>query len=244
MEEQKGKIRWNGQIERILSEEGERALCYSWLHTQSQKRYANLNNYIAIPTIVLSTIAGTASIGSQTLFNDPTASSVGIGVLSLTVSVLNTLASHFGWAKRTESHRMTSSSYSKVHRFIMIELSLPRKERMEAQDMLKVVRDQLDRLQETSPQVPEQVVFLFKKQFGETTPNLSKPDITNGLDPIHVHVEGQSPPITDAFKNPPKTSTDDRTQDSLRMSSLARPLIVSEADSSRTSSSSCSQSTT
>jgi len=242
MDEQKGKIRWNTQIERILSEEGERALCYSWLHTHSQKRYTNLNNYIAIPTIVLSTIAGTASIGSQALFNDPAASSVGIGILSLTVSVLNTLSSHFGWSSRKESHRMTSSSYSKIHRFIMIELSLPRSERMEAQDMLKVVRDQLDRLHENSPQVPESVVAAFKKQFGDSTPDISKPDITNGLDPIYVHVEGQSPPITGRF--PVKISTGDRTRGSSQMSSLARPLIVSEADSNHTSSSSCNQSTT
>jgi len=242
MEDQKGKIRWNSQIERILSEEGERALCYSWLHTQSQKRYTNLNNYIAIPTIVLSTIAGTASIGSQALFNDPAASSVGIGVLSLTVSVLNTLASHFGWSSRKESHRMTSSAYSKIHRFIMIELSLPRSERMEAQDMLKVVRDQLDRLHENSPQIPESVISAFKRQFGESTPDISKPDITNGLDPIYVHVEGQSPPITGRFTI--KTSNVGHTQDTSQTSSLARPLIVSEADSNHTSSSSCNLSTT
>ena len=234
MEEQKGKIRWNGQIERILSEEGERALCYSWLHTQSQKRYTTMNNYITIPTIILSTVAGTASIGSQALFNDPAASSVGIGVLSLTVSVLNTLASHFGWAALKESHRMTSSSYSKIHRFIMIELSLPRTERMEAQDMLKVVRDQLDRLHENSPQVPDQIIQKFRKQFGESTPHLSKPDITNGLDPIEVHKEGQSPAETERFTI--KISNDGRTQDKSQMSSLARPLIESEVDSSHTSS--------
>jgi len=234
MDDQKGKIKWNGQIERILSEEGERALCYSWLHTHSQKRYTTMNNYITIPTIVLSTIAGTASIGSQSLFSDPAASSIGIGALSLTVSVLNTLASHFGWAARKEAHRMTSSSYSKIHRFIMIELSLPRTERMEAQDMLKVVRDQLDRLHENSPQIPDQIIRKFKKQFGDTTPHLSKPDITNGLDPIQVHKEGQSPAETERFTI--KISSGDRTQDTSQMSSLARPLIESEADSNHTSS--------
>jgi hypothetical protein len=235
MEEVKGKIKWNSQIERILSEEGERALCYSWLHSQSQKRYTVMNNYITIPTIVLSTVAGTASIGSQSLFNDPAASSIGIGVLSLCVSVLNTLASHFGWAALKESHRMTSSSYSKIHRFIMIELSLPRKERMEAQDMLKVVRDQLDRLHENSPQLSDNIINLFKKQFGHTTPDLSKPNITNGLDPIQVHKEGQSPPPdTDRFTI--KISSGDRTQDTSQMSSLARPLIESEVDNNHTSS--------
>ena len=242
MDDQKIKIKWNGQIERILSEEGERALCYSWLHTHSQKRYTILNNYITIPTIILSTIAGTASIGSQSLFNDPAASSIGIGVLSLTVSVLNTIASHFGWAALKESHRMTSSAYSKIHRFILIELSLPRKERMEAQDMLKVVRDQLDRLHENSPQVPDNIIQKFKKQFGESTPDLSKPNITNGLDPIQVHKEGQSPADTDRFAI--RISSADRTRDTSQTSSSVRPQIESEVDSSRTSSLICTQSTT
>ena len=232
MESQKVRVKWNTQIETILSEECERALCFSWLHTNAQKRYANLNNYIAIPTIIFSTVAGTASIGSQALFDNSNLASIGIGALSLTVSVLNTLASHFGWAKRTESHRMTSSAYSKIHRFIMIELSLPRGERMEAQDMLKVVRDQLDRLQETSPQVPEQTIASFIKKFGKNTPELSKPGITNGLDPIIVHVDGQSPAPTEAFRL--KTSTDDHTPDTSQTSSSVRPQISSGADSSRT----------
>jgi hypothetical protein len=124
----------------------------------------------------------------------------------------------------------------------MIELSLPRNERMAAQDMLKVVRDQLDRLHENSPQIPDQIISKFKKQFGTTTPEISKPDITNGLDPIYVHVEGQSPAPTGRFSI--KTSNDDHTPDKSQMSSLARPLIVSEADSNHTSSSSCNSSTT
>jgi hypothetical protein len=237
MQDTTDKIRWNSQIERIIAEEGERALCYSWLHSKAEKMFSSYNNYIALPTIVLSTIAGTASIGSQTLFSDPKASSVGIGAISLAVGIFNTISTHFGWAKRAEAHRITGVTYSKIHRFIVIELSLPRDERMGAQDMLKVVREQLDRLQETSPQVPDAIITLFKKTFGSTTPDLSKPEITNGLDPIQVYVEGSSP---EAFK----TSSVYHTQDKSQMLSLARQLIESEADNSHTSSSSCNSSTT
>jgi len=223
-----GNIKWNSQIERIIAEQGERALCYAWLHTHAEKRYSTFYNYIALPTIVLSTVAGTASIGSQTLFSDPVASSVGIGTLSLIVGVLNTVSTHFGWAKRSEAHRQTSVAYSKIHRFILVELSLPRSERIQAGDMLKVVREQLDRLQETSPQVPDGIISKFKKTFGATTPDLSKPEITNGLDPIDVYVEGSSP---EGFK----TSTACHIPDTLQTSSLARPLIESGADNSHTS---------
>ena len=237
MEDTTDKIRWNSQIERIIAEEGERALCYSWLHSKSEKLYSSYNNYITLPTIVLSTIAGTASIGSQVLFDDARASSVGIGAISLAVGIFNTISTHFGWAKRAEAHRLSGVNYSKIHRFIVIELSLPRDERMLAHDMLKVVREQLDRLQETSPQIPDSVIRIFKKTFGSTTPDLSKPEITNGLDPIEVYVEGSSP---DAFK----TSSVYRIPDTSQMSSSARPRISFEADSSHTSSSSCNSSTT
>lgn len=183
-------IQWNSQLERILSEEGERALCFSWLHNQAHKRYTGLNIYITLPTIVMSTLAGTASIGSQTLFqNNIDMSSYVVGAISITVGVLNTVSSFFGWAKRSEGHRISAMTYSKIHRFILIELSLPRRERMAAKDMLKNVRDQLDRLEETSPAIPDSVIARFKYKFGETTPGVSKPEITNGLDPIAVFVE-------------------------------------------------------
>ena len=47
MDESSGKheITWNRQLERILSDEGERSLCFQWLHNKSEKRYTKLNTY-------------------------------------------------------------------------------------------------------------------------------------------------------------------------------------------------------
>jgi sugar phosphate isomerase/epimerase len=38
--EETGEIHWNTQLEDILSREGERALCFSWLHAKSQARFS------------------------------------------------------------------------------------------------------------------------------------------------------------------------------------------------------------
>ena len=249
-------INWNPQLERILSEEGERALCFGWLHNKSQKRYTGLNTYITIPTIIMSTLAGTASIGSQSIFaNNANLSSYVVGSISISVGILNTISSYFGWAKRAEGHRISGLAYSKIHRFILIELSLPRKERMAAKDMLKVVRDQLDRMEETSPQIPDRIINLFREKFGETTPDVSKPEITNGLDPITVFVESGEgcgvgsqlvlpkyiatarTPLSPAGSRTPelvKTSNDGRIPDSSQTLSLVHPLIVSASGSNRT----------
>jgi hypothetical protein len=189
------EITWNSQLEQIISDEGERSLCFQWLHIKSEKLFSRLSTYLTLPVIILSTIAGSASIGSQSLFADAQAANIIIGCISLSVATLNTVGSYFGWTKRSESHRIASITYGKVYRFILIELALPRHQRMAPKDMLKVVREQCDRLQEMSPQIPDIVIGEFKKKFGESTPDVKKPEITNGLDPILVHSTGMETPL-------------------------------------------------
>jgi hypothetical protein len=218
MEDMQGRhdITWHSQLERILSDEGERCLCFQWLHSKSEARYTKLNTYLSLPVIILSTIAGASSIGSQTLFGGNFQNaSIGIGAVSLTVATMNTVAGFFAWAKRSEAHRIASLTYGKIYRFILIELALPRDERMAPKDMLKVVRDQCDRMNETSPQIPDVIINEFKQKFNETTPNIKKPEITNGLDPIVVNTLGTvTPAHTPSMKLPVlKISIDESTQD-------------------------------
>lgn len=191
-EPKKKELHWNPQLERILACEGERALCFSWLHARAEKRYSRLTTYVALPVIVLSGVNGFVSGIGGSMVPDPAALGIGVGAISLGIGILNTIGTYFGWAKRSEAHRMVAIQYSKIHRSLMIELSLPREERIGAADMLKMIRDELDRLHETSPQVPDQIIQEFRMKFGETTPEVSKPEITNGLDPIEVYTDEEA----------------------------------------------------
>ena len=189
-------IHWTSQLERVITDEGERALCFSWLHSHAERWYSRLNTGISLPVIIMSTLAGSASFGAGVLFPSTAIANVTIGSISIAVGVLNTIAGFFSWAKRSESHRICALTYQKVYRFILIELALPRVERIAAKDMLKIVRDQSDRLQEMSPQIPDNIIASFKRKFGDSTPDLKKPEITNGLDPIFVFSDKLSTPPT------------------------------------------------
>lgn len=182
-------IAYTPQLERILAEEAERCLCYSVLHRESEARYSHLNNFIALPCIVLSTITGATSVGSQALFGDSHYASIGIGAVSLTVGVLQTLNSYFSWARRAEGHKSSSIQYGKLHRFLMIELSLPRTSRMAAKDLLKTMRDQIDRLFEVSYPIEPIIVAGFKSRYGEYLKDIARPSVANGLDPVVVFTE-------------------------------------------------------
>jgi len=200
MDDNLGIVSWNSQLEKIISDEGERCLCYSWLHDRSEKRYSRLHTAITLPSIVMATLAGSASIGTTSLFANPQVANITIGIITLSVGLLTTVSNYFSWAKRSESHRIADITYKKIYKFILIELSLPRSERMAAKDMLKIVRDETQRLEETSPQVPDVVIREFKKRFGDSTPEVTKPEITNGLDPIYVYPSDLDSPMVGGMK--------------------------------------------
>ena len=178
-------IKWTAQLEKVIASEAEQCLCYSVLHRESEAIYSKYNTYIVLPVIVFSTVAGTLSASSSSLFPDSQYASLGIGALSIGVGILNTVGSFFGWNSRAVQHKVSAITYGKLHRFLMIELSLPRSSRMTAKDLLKTLREQLDRLYEICPAIHESVVDKFKKKHGSDT--ITKPEICNGLISVKIY---------------------------------------------------------
>jgi hypothetical protein len=179
-------MEYNSQLEKVISDEGEKCLSYAWLHDRSQKKYNFLDTYINVPVVVLSTLAGSASIGSDSLFKGFNQASTIIGLVSLLVGILQTLNSYFAFGKRSEGHRISTIQFSKIYNFIKIELSLPRDQRMKPEDLLKLVKEGLERLREVSPQIPDAIIKQYKQNFSHYV-DVSKPEICNGLDKIEVY---------------------------------------------------------
>jgi hypothetical protein len=183
---EKVQIHWTVKLEEYFASTGEKAHCLSWVHKQSETMYSSRRTWIDLPVIIGSGVIAFLNAGSQSLFDDPRLSSVALGVGSLAVGILNTMGTYFGWAKRAEGHRISSIHYSKLYRFITVELALPREERMNPHDFLKYVKDQYDRLQEISPIIPTAVIHEFQKKFKNET-EISKPEEANGLEKITVY---------------------------------------------------------
>jgi hypothetical protein len=179
---------WTNLLEDYFASTGEKAHCLSWIHKQSESLYSKRTTYVDLPVIVLSGVLGFLSVGSSAMFRgDEMIASISVGIGSLFVSVLNTIGSYFQWAKRAEGHRIASIQYAKLYRFLTIELSLPREERMNPSDLLKLTKESYDRLAEISPLVPPEVIAEFRVRFGDPKyADISKPEETNGLEKITV----------------------------------------------------------
>ena len=179
-------IHWTEMLEEYFASTGEKAHCLSWCHKRAEAMYSNRKTLIDLPVIVISGVTGFLSAGSTTMFSNAAASSIALGVASLFVSVLNTAGSYYGWAKRSEGHRISAIHYARLYRFISVELALPRDERMQPNDFLKYVKDQYDRLQEISPLLPPEVITEFQTKFANEK-EISKPEEANGLEKITVY---------------------------------------------------------
>jgi hypothetical protein len=181
-------VEWSTQVEDILAAEGEKCRGLSWIHTRCETEMSQFNTFIQVPVIILSTLAGTASVGSATLFaGQTTASSIAIGLVSISVGILNTLGGFFNYAKRAESHRIAHLHYSKIATKISIELSLPRLERISAESLLNYVRESMERLAETTPLASSHILQSFNKEFKSLKDEISMPPETNGLHKIKVY---------------------------------------------------------
>ena len=175
---------------------------------------------IAIPVIILSTLAGTASVGSSALFAGETQiSSIAIGLVSIGVGILNTISSYFAFARKAESHRIAYLQYSKLFSIIRVEMSLPRNERQPPEILLKQIRDGMERLQETTPSPPPSILREFNSHFKDEDKSISRPVEVNGLQKVYIYRSTSRPEIINI--NP--LLEDGRKSDSSQQNSQSNP---------------------
>lgn len=175
---------WTKEQERLMSEWSDLAICYHWLHDQSEKMFHKKTMWINLPVIILSTLGGTANFGISSVFDDESSkkyASFAIGGISLLAGLMTTIGNYLRYPQMEEAHRVSSVSWGKLQRLIAIELALHPNDRLDSLDFLKICRAELDRLIEQSPPIPVEAIKVFEEKFGHIR-DLKKPDICGTLE--------------------------------------------------------------
>lgn len=178
---------WGDSEEILLAEWSDKAACYRWLHDRTEKKFRGYNLALTIPVIILSTLTGTANFGMSSIFPpglQPVAQ-LGVGGVSLITGMITTIANFLQYAQGMEAHRSAGISWGKLQRKISVELALPRIQRENCMDFLLVCRSELDRLIESSPTIPEDIIAAFEKTFKAVI--ISKPEVCNNLEKTKIY---------------------------------------------------------
>jgi len=181
-------VNWTPEHEQILIEWADKAMCYRWLHSKANAMFSSLNTWYTIPVIVISTLTGTANFAQervpiqyQNLFV------MVVGGFNILAGIITTIQQFLKITQLNEAHRVSSIAWDKFYRNIKIELAKHPEERIDVRQMIKMSKEEFDRLMETSPTIPEKIVGEFKTNFNgqESFGKIVKPEICDILIPTN-----------------------------------------------------------
>lgn len=179
---------WAPEHEEILIEWADKAMCYRWLHSKSNALYSYLNALYTIPVIIISTLTGTANFAQQRVPEQYQAFfMMTVGGFNLLGGIVTTIQQFLKITQLNEAHRVSSIAWDKFYRNIKIELAKHPSERIEVKQMVKMSKEEFDRLMETSPNIPEKIISEFKKNFNnhDGFDQIVKPEICDILVPTN-----------------------------------------------------------
>jgi hypothetical protein len=181
-------VEWSTEHENILIEWADKAMCYRWLHSKSNMLFSRLNAWYTIPVIVISTLTGTANFAQERVpLEYQNAFAMVVGGFNIMAGIITTIQQFLKITQMNEAHRVSSIAWDKFYRNIKIELAKHPNERIDARQMLKMSKEEFDRLMETSPIIPEQIIGQFKSNFShsEDFKKIIKPEICDTLIPTN-----------------------------------------------------------
>jgi hypothetical protein len=172
---------WKPEHNTILSEWADKAMCYRWLHFRSFMIYNRLNISFTVPVIIISTLTGTANFAAKQFTWEYL--SLVIGGFNIFAGIVSTIQHFLKISELNEAHRVASLSWDKFYRNIKLELSKNPDDRISVHNMLKIYKEEFDRLMETCPIIEQKVINAFNLEFKNDPnfENVKKPEICSSL---------------------------------------------------------------
>jgi len=175
-------ITYNTELEQLLKENSEECESLSILHRMSYEKYNKRSNYINIPVIILSSAIGFIT-GIDLQYDKM---NIILGVGSVFVGIIKSVDTYFQLAKRAESHRICSLQFSQISKKLQIELTLHRKQRATAENMMNIVKTDIKNMQDIAPLIDDDIIELYNMKYRRYK-RVKKPNFVNGLTEVKVN---------------------------------------------------------
>ena len=179
---------WTVEMETILCTWADQSKCYYWLCYRAHKRYSMLQALFSIPTIIFSTIVGAASF-TNISGNFAQYLPLAVGSVNVGIGIFTTIQQYFKISEYNENFRICARAWDKYAREIQLELSKPPEQRKDCGLFLKKCSEDFERLMETTPDFPDDIIKGFVKEFRGRNGSdkrhrydeMTKPNILSGL---------------------------------------------------------------
>ncbi|MEI9897579.1 MAG: SLATT domain-containing protein [Chthoniobacter sp.] len=133
-------------------------------HYECATRCRRINYLLGIPSIILSTIAGTAVFSSLSQNSPATWTRILVGLISVLAAVLASLQTFLGYSQIAEAHSIAGAEYGAARRDLELLKILPPSTLAEVKTKLEAIKADMDRLAKESPVVPADMKTKLDKQ--------------------------------------------------------------------------------
>jgi hypothetical protein len=175
-------ITYNTELEQLLKENSEECESLSILHRMSYEKYNKRSNYINIPVIILSSAIGFIT-GIDLQYDKM---NIILGVGSVFVGIIKSVDTYFQLAKRAESHRICSLQFSQISKKLQIELTLHRRQRASAENMMNIVKTDIKNMQDIAPLIDDDIIEIYNGKYRRYK-RVKKPNFVNGLTEVKIN---------------------------------------------------------
>jgi hypothetical protein len=218
-------IPWTPEHENILVDWADKAMCFRWLHAQANQQYSKANAWFTIPVIIMSTVTGTANF-AQDKFGEvvkPYVSMI-IGSVNIAAGIITTIQQFLKVSELNEAHRVASIAWDKFYRNVKVELAKSPRERMPVSQMIKIQKEEFDRLMETSPVIEDDIIQKFRTTF-KVPENLPYEQLT---DKQKLFKELKKPEICDVLESTKRSVYKPKVETNIGKNAVAMAEVASK----------------
>lgn len=179
---------WDESVEQLLQKYCDEAKTRECLHRKAFYRYKKLTTCFQLPVIILSAIAGSATLLSKGYPEAEEYILNGTAGISILVSIISAVASYLKLGETKSKHEYAEVSWQNFYNGIKHQLGLARSLRSEPEEYISEVKTNYDRLFEISPICNQALLSKVKRQLSKhATPEFKIPNYMNGWDHTNVY---------------------------------------------------------
>tara|TARA_A100001015_G_C14994340_1_gene715506 strand:- start:28 stop:513 length:486 start_codon:yes stop_codon:yes gene_type:complete len=159
---------WTQEQESILKSFAEKSACYRYLNYDSYIYYKTIDQRFSLPIIVLSTLAGSASLGGNNVPEWSKYITLCSAVVNIITGIMGTVQRFLNTSELTAQHFTSSVEFGRLSRDISVTLTLPREDRnTDGVKFLETSANEYNRLVDQSAAPPKWILRAFEKKFKE-----------------------------------------------------------------------------
>ena len=177
---------WSDNMELLMKKWGEKAAGLRFMHSNSGGSWKKFANQLSISSIIITTIASTASFIAANVENEDSQDALmyAIGGIGLISTLIQSFKKFYNAEEKAADHNAIAKQFGSYYRNMTLQMGMSREDRDSADILTAWALKEYERLQLEAPPISGNSIVTFKKLFKDS--EQSFPDVAESNFTIHI----------------------------------------------------------